>query len=143
MVIRYGKKEVKFTAEGKAKKTETPITFKIAAHKGNLETSWGQRLDYDKGDYIVSASPRDKWCVKKDIFEKTYNITSPTKNNKEGTAIKIHQPMFMVAEQDGDLDSIENKEEFYKGDYIMCGVKGEYWVIKKNKFEKTYKIVKL
>ena len=46
---------------------------KLADHNGAVKTSWGETLNYTRGnDYIVRHGPGDYGVVKKDIFPKTY-----------------------------------------------------------------------
>lgn len=46
---------------------------KLADHGGSVKTSWGETLNYTRGnDYIVRHGPGDYGVVKKDIFPKTY-----------------------------------------------------------------------
>ena len=48
---------------------------KLADHNGSVATSWGEVLNYTAGnDYIVRHGPNDYGVVKKDIFEKTYEV---------------------------------------------------------------------
>ena len=48
---------------------------KLADHDGSVATSWGEVLSYTAGnDYIVRHGPDDYGVVKKDIFEKTYEV---------------------------------------------------------------------
>ena len=48
---------------------------KLADHSGSVKTSWGETLNYTRGnDYIVRHGPGDYGVVKKDIFPKTYQI---------------------------------------------------------------------
>lgn len=48
-------------------------TAKIADHDGAVKTSWGETLNYTKGnDVIVRHGPGDYGVVKKDIFTQTY-----------------------------------------------------------------------
>jgi len=46
---------------------------KLADHDGSIKTSWGETLNYTKGnDYIVRHGPGDYGVVKADIFKQTY-----------------------------------------------------------------------
>ena len=48
---------------------------KLADHNGTVDTSWGEKLHYNAGeDIIVRHGTNDYGVVKKDIFEKTYEI---------------------------------------------------------------------
>lgn len=47
---------------------------KLADHDGSVKTSWGETLNYTKGnDYIVKHGPNDYGVVKADIFKQTYS----------------------------------------------------------------------
>ena len=46
---------------------------KLADHSGSVDTSWGEKLQYNTGeDFIVRHGPNDYGVVKKDIFAQTY-----------------------------------------------------------------------
>lgn len=48
---------------------------KLADHNGSVKTSWGETLNYIKGnDYIVRHGPGDYGVVKSEIFKKTYAV---------------------------------------------------------------------
>jgi hypothetical protein len=47
---------------------------KLADHSGSVDTSWGEKLQYNTGeDYIVRHGANDYGVVKKDIFHQTYH----------------------------------------------------------------------
>ena len=46
---------------------------KLADHSGSVDTSWGEKLNYNTGeDVIVRHGENDYGVVKKDIFTQTY-----------------------------------------------------------------------
>jgi hypothetical protein len=46
---------------------------KVADHSGSVDTSWGEKLQYNTGeDIIVRHGTNDYGVVKKDIFAQTY-----------------------------------------------------------------------
>jgi hypothetical protein len=46
---------------------------KLADHAGSVDTSWGEKLQYNTGeDIIVRHGPNDYGVVKLDIFKQTY-----------------------------------------------------------------------
>jgi hypothetical protein len=46
---------------------------KLADHSGTVDTSWGEKLQYNTGeDVIVRHGNNDYGVVKKDIFAQTY-----------------------------------------------------------------------
>ena len=48
---------------------------------------------------------------------------------------------FEFAEEDGEIDTLEGKMSYKKGDAIMTGVKGEKYAIRKDIFDETYTIL--
>ena len=47
----------------------------------------------------------------------------------------------IVLEEDTVVPSKEGDHQGYKGDYLCTGIDGEQWVVKKDIFERTYKLV--
>jgi hypothetical protein len=46
---------------------------KVADRSGTVDTSWGEKLQYNPGeDVLVRHGPGDYGVVKKDIFNQTY-----------------------------------------------------------------------
>jgi hypothetical protein len=49
---------------------------KVADRSGTVDTSWGEKLQYNPGeDVLVRHGPGDYGVVKKDIFAQTYEVT--------------------------------------------------------------------
>lgn len=60
---------------GKAQPKKIIKLAKVADHSGTVDTSWGQKLQYNPGeDIIVRHGPNDYGVVKKEIFEITYEV---------------------------------------------------------------------
>ena len=58
---------------GRAQPKKIIKLAKVADHSGTVDTSWGQKLNYDpEVDIIVRHGPGDYGVVKKEIFEITY-----------------------------------------------------------------------
>ena len=50
---------------------------KVADRSGSVDTSWGEKLNYNPGeDVIVRHGPNDYGVVKLDIFKQTYDTTN-------------------------------------------------------------------
>lgn len=59
--------------DGRAQPKKIIKLAKIADHSGTVDTSWGQKLQYNpEVDIIVRHGPDDYGVVKKDIFNITY-----------------------------------------------------------------------
>lgn len=58
---------------GRAQPKKIIKLAKVADHSGTVDTSWGQKLQYNpEVDIIVRHGPGDYGVVKRDIFEITY-----------------------------------------------------------------------
>lgn len=120
-----------------------------------VETDWG---DYsgDKGYIIIKYGPGDYNIVEPSIFDKTYEKLS------DGTAVKTakveameytgknHLEVILFAGNNvefGDhgglaIRTLEGLANIKEGDYIIKGVKGEFYPNDKETFEKNYHEVK-
>jgi hypothetical protein len=59
--------------DGKAQPKKIIKLAKIADHAGSVDTSWGQKLNYNPDeDIIIRHGENDFGVVKKDIFNTTY-----------------------------------------------------------------------
>jgi hypothetical protein len=60
---------------GKAQPKKIIKLVKIADHSGTVDTSWGQKLNYNpEVDVIVRHGPGDYGVVKREIFDITYDL---------------------------------------------------------------------
>lgn len=57
----------------KVKKKPIVINAEQATKNGRIKTLEGT-MHYHKGDYILTGTQGERWPVKKEIFEKTYEI---------------------------------------------------------------------
>ena len=103
-----------------------------------IKTPWGEELLARAGDFLVSelAQPEDKWPVKADIFEATYEITRPGFCLKRALTHLV--PLVEVTGGDENrmvtVFSLEGVETVRAGDfYLARGVKGEIWTFPKDK----------
>lgn len=120
-----------------------------------VKTDWG---DYsgEKGYVIIKYGPGDYNLVEPSIFDKTYEKLS------DGTAVKTakveameyngknHLEVLIFAEKNVELGThgglairtLEGLANIKEGDYIIKGVKGEFYPNDKETFEKNYHEVK-
>jgi len=101
-------------------------------------TPWGETLTVDIGDFIVSEvnNPKDRWPVRGDIFEKTYEITRPGYGAKRDIVQLV--PMTELTGGDENalvlVNSIEGSNTVRAGDFFLArGLKGEIWSFPKQK----------
>lgn len=75
-------KPAKFAAtyepvEGKAgyyAKKKQVVTAYTLSEPMTVKTSWGAEIAGKKGDWLVAASPEDRWIVEAQIFQETYAV---------------------------------------------------------------------
>ena len=60
---------------GRAQPKKIVKLAKVADHSGTVDTSWGQKLEYNpEVDVIVRHGPGDYGVVKREIFDITYDL---------------------------------------------------------------------
>jgi hypothetical protein len=103
-----------------------------------VKTPWGEMLQVDVGDYLVSElhAPEDVWPVEAEIFEQTYMITSPGRCVKKALTYLV--PLEIAVNGNADqmvtVQSLEGPVTVRAGDfYLAKGVKGEIWPIPNEK----------
>jgi hypothetical protein len=74
--------------DGTATPIKIPKLAKLADHDGEVQTSWGETLQYrDEEDYIVRHGKGDYGVVKTNIFKQTYQTEEDGRaENKENLA---------------------------------------------------------
>ncbi len=61
--------------DGRAQPKKIVKLAKVADHSGTVDTSWGQKLEYNPDvDIIVRHGPGDYGVVKREIFDITYDL---------------------------------------------------------------------
>jgi hypothetical protein len=61
--------------DGRAQPKKIIKLAKVADHAGTVDTSWGQKLEYNpEVDVIVRHGPGDYGVVKREIFDITYDL---------------------------------------------------------------------
>jgi hypothetical protein len=65
-------KNYNIISDGIGRKKKIIVDVEEAEEIAYVETSWGVELKAKPGDFIVSASPTDRWVVSRDIFNATY-----------------------------------------------------------------------
>jgi PGDYG protein len=114
-------------------KHATPIHYKIAIAPGTIETLEGP-VDYQAGHKIITGPKGEQYPVDPKKFAEYYD------DNKDGTATpkKIHKHA-KLADHDGVVHASWGDLNYKAGeDYIVRHGAGDYGVVKKDIFAKTY-----
>ncbi len=102
-----------------------------------VRTPWGQKLNCNEGDYIVSEldEPEDRWPVNREIFEKTYQQVRPGHYVKSELVYLV--PLVEITRDEDQrviVYTLEGPVEVRAGDfYLARGAKGEIWPFPKEK----------
>jgi hypothetical protein len=123
-----------------------PVKAVLCKKSTKITISWGPKLKARKGkDYILYYldTPKDKWVVRKDIFEKTYIVPFGTTKEED---IFVKNPDveygFFPVNRKMTIKTLEGEVPAKVGMICMVGVVGELWPMEKEKFDKKY-IVKV
>jgi hypothetical protein len=114
-------------------KHPTPIHYKTAIHPGTVDTLEGP-VDYLSGHKIITGPKGEKYPVSAEKFADYYD------DNKDGTATpkKIFKQA-KLADHDGVVHASWGDLNYKAGeDYIVKHGPGDYGVVKKDIFAKTY-----
>ena len=118
-------------------KHPTPIHYKTAIASGTVDTLEGP-VDYQAGHKIITGPKGEQYPVSAQKFAEYYD------DNKDGTATpkKIHK-IAKLADHDGVVKaSWGNLNYKADEDYIVKHGSGDYGVVKKDIFAKTYEVPK-
>ena len=118
-------------------KHPTPIHYKTATAPGTIETLEGP-VDYQAGHKIITGPKGEQYPVNPKKFAEYYD------DNEDGTATpkKIHKHA-KLADHSGVVKASWGDLNYTKGeDYIVRHGAGDYGVVKKDIFAKTYELPK-
>ena len=124
-------------------KKPLPLHFRIADREETIETKEGP-VTAQGGDYIMTGTEGENWPIPAAKFEETYDILSTyDKEPVKGEAAKkkiivfakqMSEPFQVKVSWSSDLLSGD------PGDYLVQYGPGDYGVVGKEIFEKTYEV---
>ncbi len=118
-------------------KHPTPISYETATDNGTVNTLEGP-VNYQTGHKIITGPKGEKYPVSPEKFKEYYD------DNGDGTATpkKIFK-VAKLADHDGVVKASWGNLEYTNGnDYIVRHGPGDYGVVKKDIFAKTYHLPK-
>lgn len=119
----------------KTYKQAAPEPFEVAREDGTLQTLEGPQ-QYKKGFYIITGPKGEKYSMPPEKFQELKD------DNGDGTATpKKIEKLAKLADSSGTVKTSWGAELQYKPgeDYIVRHGVGDYGVVKKDIFDKTYK----
>lgn len=118
-------------------KHATPISYETATDNGTVDTLEGP-VNYTVGHKIITGPKGEKYPVSPIKFNEYYI------DNGDGTATPKHiYKVAKLADHDGVVRASWGNLEYTRGnDYIVKHGPGDYGVVKKDIFAKTYHLPK-
>lgn len=111
-----------------------PVSAYLASKDADIETNYGTLKAKAYLHYIVSDG-KDKWPVRKDIFEKTYLEVDDHLYKKRPNVIFTAY----IAKKAHKIYTLEGTIMADVGDYVIIGSVGEQWAVTSEQFEKKYR----
>ena len=118
----------------KTHKLANPVPYEVATQPGTIDTLEGP-VAYKAGFYIMTGPKGEKNPITPEKFKELYN------DNSDGTATpKSITKIAKLADHDGSVKTSWGETLNYTtgNDYIVRHGSGDYGVVKKDIFAKTY-----
>ena len=114
-------------------KNAVPIKHEVAKAAGTVDTLEG-KVAHEKGHHIITGPKGEKYPVAPEKFKSLYD------DHGDGTATpKKIVKQAKLADHDGEIKTSWGNLEYKKGeDYVVRHGEGDYGVVKKDIFHKTY-----
>ena len=116
-------------------KKPIPLQFRYADDEETIQTKEGP-VSAKKGDAIMTGTEREHWPIPAEKFEQTYDVLVP------GLAAKKDIPVFakeMLGSFQVKVSWSDDLLQGEGGDYLVQYGPGDYGVVGKEIFGKTYK----
>ena len=115
-------------------KKPIPLNFRYAEESETIETKEGP-VESAPGDAIMTGTEGEQWPIPSDRFAETYDVLEP------GLAAKKDIPVFAKEMMEPFQVKVEWSEAFLQGeagDYLVQYGPGDYGVVGRKIFTKTY-----
>jgi len=124
-------------------KRAVPVEVRFAGSDGICITKEGD-VSYKAGDAIMTGVEGEQWPIERAKFDATYEPIAPTNAGEDGSYSK--KPTTVYALQMNELFYVDvswgaGRLEGEPGDWLLQYGPGDYGVVSKSIFEKTYDIL--
>jgi hypothetical protein len=110
------------------------VRAEIARADETVTTAWGAALRARAGqDYILSDESGDRWVVRRDLFEATYERAEGGYRKRADQVVG-----FWVSPDQRAIRTLEGEVTAEPGDIVLVGALGEMWPVKRARFEQRY-----
>jgi hypothetical protein len=121
-----------------------PFSVAFASERGILDTREG-KVSYEEGDALLTGTPGESWPVARDRFMEAYAPRDGTSPGDEGIYISRGTAPCLSMEIDTpfvvDLAGRRVTLRGEPGDWLTQYAPGEYGVVGREIFEKTFEVV--
>lgn len=110
------------------------VRAEIARADETVTTAWGAELRARAGqDYILSDDGGERWVVRRDLFEATYERAEGGYRKRADQVVG-----FWVSPDRRAIRTLEGEVTAEPGDIVLVGALGEMWPVKRARFEQRY-----
>jgi hypothetical protein len=116
-------------------KRPIPLRFRVAPEDETIETKEGP-VNAKAGDAVMTGTEGEQWPIPREKFEQTYDILEP------GSAAKKNIPVFAKEMSEPFQVKVSWSDDLLQGaprDYLVQYGPGDYGVVGREIFKKTYK----
>ena len=116
-------------------KKPIPLNFRYAEDGETIETKEGP-VNANAGDAVMTGTEGEQWPIPRESFEQTYDILEP------GVAAKKDIPVFAKEMQEPFQVKVTWSDDLLQGepgDFLVQYGPGDYGVVGREIFRKTYK----
>jgi len=116
-------------------KKPIPLNFRYAEDGETIETKEGP-VNANAGDAVMTGTEGEQWPIPRESFEQTYDILEP------GVAAKKDIPVFAKEMQEPFQVKVSWSDSLLQGepgDFLVQYGVGDYGVVGREIFRKTYK----
>jgi hypothetical protein len=106
------------------KKGSKPVRASLAQGDGSVRTAAGS-LHFRAGEHYIIERGRDRFVVRRDIFERTYRLRKDGLHEKRTDIVY----RYVIAQEPVLVRTLEGIQRAEAGDWIVQGVAGEVWPV--------------
>jgi len=123
-------------------KKPIPLEFRYAEEGETIETREGP-VNARADDAIMTGTEGEQWPIPRERFEQTYDVLEVPSDEAPGSAAKKDIPVFAKEMSEPFQVKVSWSDDLLEGesgDYLVQYGEGDYGVVGREIFEKTYKL---
>jgi len=110
------------------------VHAELAADDQDVETSRGTLKARKDEDMIVTYGADERSVVRRDLFERTYEPAEGGFRKRPDLQLR-----YFTLDRPAIVETLEGAQRADPGDWIMQGVEGELWPVKREEGKRKYK----